>query len=205
MILLILCQILGAQNSSKPYTVLLYCPILNFEEVIRFYASDHVSVTITSKKPKMHYVCYQKKSHVILTISCSTTVQKIPTVLEISVQVCFRGRHWGSLKGSHGKKWKVNAVQNFILNNFCKIVVVLEKHIWEVKDLRFLPPESLITQRMTWSTMLLDLDYWEEHLLFHNLSQTNNSFKKSPQILWTLLGPYSKGLPLKLHIRWKIG
>ena len=47
---------------------------------------------------------YQKKGPVILKISCSTTVQKFLTVLEISVQVCFRGRTCNSLKGPYRNK-----------------------------------------------------------------------------------------------------
>ena len=49
---------------------------------------------------------YQKKGPVILYISCSTTVQKFLTVLEISVQISFRGRTCRSLKGPHRKKMK---------------------------------------------------------------------------------------------------
>ena len=49
---------------------------------------------------------YQKKGPVILYNSCSTTIQKFVTVLEISVQIGFRGRTCNSLKGPHRKKMK---------------------------------------------------------------------------------------------------
>ena len=51
-----------------------------------------------------------KKGPVIFYISCSTTDQKFLTVLEISVQVIFRGRTCNSLKDHTGTKWKVHIV-----------------------------------------------------------------------------------------------
>ena len=94
------------------------------------------------------FAWYQKKGLVILYISCSTTVQKILTVLEISEQVSFRGQPVTPYRGHTGAKWKVHIVQNLILNNFCsimlcKIFVVFE--ILEVKYLQFWPLKSLIT------------------------------------------------------------
>ena len=52
------------------------------------------------------FAWYQKKGPVILNISCSTTVKKILTVLEIFVQVSFRGRTCSSLKAPHRTKMK---------------------------------------------------------------------------------------------------
>ena len=47
---------------------------------------------------------YQKIGPVILYISCSTTVQKFLSVLEIYVQVIFRSRTCNPLKGPGRKK-----------------------------------------------------------------------------------------------------
>ena len=49
---------------------------------------------------------YQKKGPLILYISCSISVQKFLTVLEISLQISFRGRTCSSLKGPHRMKIK---------------------------------------------------------------------------------------------------
>ena len=102
---------------------------------------------------------YQKKGPVILYISYSTTVQKFLTVFEISLQVNFMNRICNSLKGSHRnkmKEWKMNIIQDFILNYscsimLCKIFVFFE--ILEVKNMKYWPLKSLITQRMTLNTV----------------------------------------------------
>ena len=91
---------------------------------------------------------YQKKGLVILYISCSTIVQKFLTVLEISVQVSLWGRTCNSIKGAHRNKMIGAYCSNFILNNFCSIMlceifVVFE--ILVVKYLQFWPLKSLIT------------------------------------------------------------
>ena len=49
---------------------------------------------------------YQKKYTVILYISYSTTVQESLSVLDISVQISFRGRTCNYLKGPHRNKMK---------------------------------------------------------------------------------------------------
>ena len=52
------------------------------------------------------FAWYQKKCPVILYISCWTSVQKFLSVLEISLQISFRGRTCSSLKGPHRMKIK---------------------------------------------------------------------------------------------------
>ena len=83
---------------------------------------------------------YQKKGPVILYSSCSTTVQKILTVLEISVHLSLI--HIWALPTLCRVEisWVADTVKNLILNNFCsimlcKIFVVFE--ILEVKYLQF--------------------------------------------------------------------
>ena len=141
-----------------------------------------------------------------LYISCSTTVQRFLTVLEISVQVSFRGQPVTPKRGHTGTKWKVHIVQNFILNYFCfimhcKIFLVFE--ILVVKDLRFLPLKSIITSHITLITVWLDPERWAEQFLFYNFQPNINSLKDIVQKLWTLLGPlawYQNKGPVILYI-----
>ena len=90
---------------------------------------------------------YQKKGLVILHISCSTTVQKCLAVLEISVQVSFRGQTCNSLKEPHRNKMKGAYFSELdsdqlLFYNICKIFVVLE--ILEIKDSLFWPLKETV-------------------------------------------------------------
>lgn len=136
-------------------------------------------------------------------MSCSTTVNRLLTLLELSVQVCFKDQTSNSLKGPYRNKIKGAYCLYVILSNFCSIIlcnIFVVFGIFEICD--FGPLNFLIT-------MWPEPDYLDEHL--NSFDSKCSLFKKELKLfelfkfLLTITNKFQKSISShKLFVLWVV-